>query len=263
MGKLLGIKQLCNLVQSLKALFVKKIGDTMSGALNWIQAGQTLNTIQNTDLDMRANAAALSATESLGGFQWRDSNGELNGYIEVKRARNNNNVYLQFNVRRYSSDGQTNINNGFYLEIDDNLNPIVSFTTEAAKNAWLTALGIGTMHIDGITSGTRSIASGTPIVVKTLTLEPGTWAILGQINYGAGGTAGTYRIAWLGTASEQNAYGQRQEASPTTGNTVMQIMGIQKLTATTNVNMTAIQGSGATINIINTSTWLIAVRICS
>lgn len=207
MGKLLGIKQLCNLVQSLKVLFVKKIGDTMSGALNWTQSGQTLNVIQNTDLDMRANTTPLETTESIGGYQWRDANGELVGYIEVKRAVDTNNTYLQCNLRRYSSDGSSMINHGFSLQLDDNLDPVVTFTTPEARSAWRYALGFGfatsvgdRFTIDQTGTGT---AETTIYSIGNLNIKKGSYLVIFTIPLTTSGTTSVAK-AYIGSTELAN-----------------------------------------------------------
>lgn len=133
--------------------YVLKAGDTMTGNLTIETAADSMYTTKRTDLSMRAGTPVLSATESIGGLQMRDSNDELNGYIETKRARVTNDTYLQVYHRRYSSDGSTSKSIGYYMGLTENLEPFVTFSDDDTRDAWAEALDVVKRSGDTMTGG--------------------------------------------------------------------------------------------------------------
>lgn len=112
-------------------------GDTMTGNLA-ISKATPLIYYQGT-ISMRRGAAALSANTACGQLQHRDSNGQTIFYSESFRTTDNI-TYTSFVHRRYDSSGANPVTNGFYLRIDNAGNPVVAFTTAAARSAWMSAL---------------------------------------------------------------------------------------------------------------------------
>lgn len=82
----------------------------------------------------RLGAAAPSGTQYFDAIQGYDKNGDVIFYTESAYTPEKD-LYRSFVARRYSSNGQTAYNNGFYLHIDNSGNPTVSFTTGGAA-AW-------------------------------------------------------------------------------------------------------------------------------
>ena len=71
-----------------------------------------------------------------------DANDKPCFYTETTLLENGQ-LQRSFVCRRYSADGKTEYNNGFYLRIDGSGNPNVMFTTGGAA-AWRAGLGLGT-----------------------------------------------------------------------------------------------------------------------
>jgi len=71
-----------------------------------------------------------------------DANDRPCFYTETTLLENGQ-LQRSFVCRRYSADGKTEYNNGFYLRIDGSGNPNVTFTTGGAA-AWRAGLGLGT-----------------------------------------------------------------------------------------------------------------------
>ena len=85
MGKLLGIKELCEFWQSIKGLFVKKTGDTMSGDLT-VSASDTSErrvTVKNSLVDVELIANPYS---NHGVYSRAVGSGQSSGWIIYKNA---------------------------------------------------------------------------------------------------------------------------------------------------------------------------------
>ena len=82
-----------------------------------------------------------------------DSNNEIDFYTETTLLEDGR-TQRSFVSRRYSANGATQYNNGFYLGIDASGNPYVSFTT-GGRDAWMT--GLNALPLSGGTmNGTLS-----------------------------------------------------------------------------------------------------------
>lgn len=246
MSKLLGIKQLCEFWQTIKSTFVRKAGDTMTGTLNMKDNGIDTSSTPGTD--------QWGST----GYYIVDKNGTQIGYIDGANLSSGSQGMEVVSIKRMNG---TPYRNGFYLGIKTDGSPYITFSNDAARVAWLNALCVGTISMAGTTTGTQSVPNGTVKAVRTLTLGVGTWVIVGQIDYASGGTSGTYRAAWLGNSSSQRQYAASEVASPTTGNCTAQAVTIQKFTSSTTIYLNAFQGSGGALNVNNSATYIVAIRI--
>ena len=137
-----GVQNMTADIKTLADARYLKLGDNLTGDLTIEKNTQGFLTFKNTSLSTRAHAASLQETQSIGGLHWRDSNDELNGYLEIKRAYDTNNSYLQLNLRRYDSTGQQYTNHGFTMQINDNLEPSVTFMSSESRLAWVDGLNV-------------------------------------------------------------------------------------------------------------------------
>lgn len=111
------------------------------------------------------------------------------------------------------------------------------------------------------TSGTQSIAHATSTDLLYVTLDPGTWVLIGQVCYNGGGTAGTYRGATINIGSSTSGTATVQVPGVSNGNTNVHISTILVLGSRTDIHLWALQGSGSSLNIPKSLTNLRAVRI--
>ena len=113
-----------------------------------------------------------------------------------------------------------------------------------------------------VLSASVSVPHSTPTDVLTLALPPGKWLVLAAVNAvgGASGTGGTYRRVQLGTSAASGNMGYVQAASPTAGNTCLQITNFTTPTSPITVHLSYVQGSGGNITVNATTTWITAIR---
>lgn len=127
---------------------------TVSAAGNlWLEGDRDTNIYQTSSkCSTRLNATAPSSQMFFGGLIARDLNKDMVFYSESSLTTSGS-LVRSFVSRRYSANGATAYNNGFYLHIDSSGNPSVSFTTGGAA-AWRNGLGLGN------TTGALPIANG-------------------------------------------------------------------------------------------------------
>lgn len=257
-----GVQNMTADIKTLADARYLKLGDNLTGDLTIEKNTQGFLTFKNTSLSTRAQAASLQETQSIGGLHWRDSNDELNGYLEIKRAYDTNNSYLQLNLRRYDSTGQQYANNGFTIQINDNLEPSVTFPSTESRKAWCIGLGVG-QYVSKIvgTSGTQSVAHNTVVNLTNIALDPGVWVITGRISYVTGGTASGFRSCLIGDSTSTANYAIQQLPGATGGNTVVNAVGLVTLSAASTVYLNAKQYSGGALNVTKNASYIQAVRI--
>ena len=111
-------------------------------------------------------------------------------------------------------------------------------------------------------SAAVSVPHSTATDLLSLTLPTGRWLVIGAVNAvgGASGSGGTYRRIILGTSAGAANWGYVQAASPTAGNTCIQIVNFAILNSPTTVHLGYVQGSGGNITVNASTTWLTAIR---
>lgn len=134
MGKLLGIKEFCEFWQSIKGIFVKKAGDTMTGSLE----------IKESNIDVDTPPGSNTYGNAL--FTFVDKDGEYLGYLQPFYLPNvgGHNV-IGMTVNGYREVNGSPVYNGLYLGVKDDGTPFVDFNTSADRDAWLKAL-----HLDKV-----------------------------------------------------------------------------------------------------------------
>lgn len=103
----------------------------------------------------RIDAEELSSNLNLGSIHRRDVNNEPIFYSETFRTTTNR-TYTSFIHRRYSADGSSSINHGFYIGISNSGSLDVTFPSTASRQAWADGL----FKSDNVTSNTAPSANG-------------------------------------------------------------------------------------------------------
>lgn len=111
------------------------------------------------------------------------------------------------------------------------------------------------------TSGTTAIPTGTVTNVATISLTPGTWMVHGRCSFNTGGTAAAYRGCYIGSSATGMQYGAQQQAGSSSGNSMVNAMAIVTLSSTSTIYLNAVQGSGGNLNLVNSQTFIKAVRV--
>ena len=115
------------------------------------KSAHALLRLDNTKLSTRIGATAPSTNTAMCSLFANDKNGD-NVFYSQSVYTTNRDLYRSFVCRRYSSNGNTDYLNGFYLHVDNSGNPLVTFTSGGAA-AWKSALNITPSDV-GITKGT-------------------------------------------------------------------------------------------------------------
>lgn len=113
--------------------YVLKAGDTMTGML--ALPSLRFNTSVDTSLDLTRSTQTKFGQEHI-----YDANNRNIFYSEMSLATDR--LYRSYVVRGYDSQGAELGRNGFYLTILNNGTPEVSFTSNAARDAWANGLNV-------------------------------------------------------------------------------------------------------------------------
>ena len=160
-----------------------------------------------------------------------------------------------FNVEDTNNKYAVIVGNG-----SDDSNRSNAFTVDWDGNLECNNIGVYKDVWIGST-GTLSVNSGDVTKCCDFSLEAGVWVISGRVSYQAGGTAGTYRCAYLGTSSSPSSYGSAQVPGIASANTVVPVSAVISLNATTTVELSALHAAGTAINVSKPATIMRAVRI--
>lgn len=145
---------------------VNKAGDTMTGNLHISKTYDSIVFYHATSVNSRINATAPDANRRIGSIQHLDGNDASNVvfYSETFYTTDRQ-LYTSFVTRRYSADGSSYINHGFYQRINNDGSVVTNFTNAASRDAWATGLNVVkkagdlmtgslSMHNSDITIGT-------------------------------------------------------------------------------------------------------------
>ena len=142
-----------------------------AGGSRWLVYADK-NNVSNANLDnvygrgkrsVRIGAAAPSAFYYFGKFRTYDAKGDVVFYSDSAYTTAKD-LYRSFVCRRFSSNGKTKYDNGFYLHVDNSGNPSVSFTSGGAA-AWRNGLGAssGVWPVSLGGTGSTSVTSNSTI----------------------------------------------------------------------------------------------------
>lgn len=229
---------------------VDRTGDTMTGDLV-IQKENSYLKLKSTSNKTSIGTAIPSSNQVLGGEHVFDADNRQCYYSELVKSSSDT-VYRSFCVKRYTSNGSSSYVNGFYLTLSATGEPVITFSNAAAKEAWKTALGIGTREAVTL-SANKTLASSS---ISTLTniisvsLEAGTWIVVGQISFpgGSGTTQTTRRISISNTATGSN-YGMTSIPVVNNAGVAIQVCATVDLNSTTTIYLNASQNSGSSMTI--------------
>lgn len=151
---------------------------------------------------------------------------------------------------------QINID-GVAIDSVTTLAPVVKTQAELQEDVGK----IGT-YLTSTIDESKSVASGDTVNICSLALPAGVWVIIGCITYQNGGTANTYRCAYLGTNATANNIA-RAQAVATSANTSVLVAAIRTNTNDSTVYLNALQNSGSARTVLSglSSTGIRAVRI--
>ena len=152
---------------------VAKSGDTMTGDLT-LNADLLRN---STIIDSRIGQGVPSSGIYDAKETVYDKNGYRIYYSQMSKSASDM-VYRSFTVCRRSSDGETEYRTGLYLQLNSQGKPSIGFYDDEGKNAWLTALDIGTPTTITTASSIVTAASGWTIESATYCQ----WGKTAQIN---------------------------------------------------------------------------------
>lgn len=129
---------------------VSKVGDTMSGDL--LIEGNSLGLSMKTSTIIGKIGDSVPTSNKYGGHIYiTDANDDRIFYSEMARTTADQ-LYRSFVVTRLKSDGTTVCGNGFYLRVNADGTPLVTWYGDS-KEAWLSALGLGSSGSLPVTIG--------------------------------------------------------------------------------------------------------------
>lgn len=129
-----------------------------------------------------------------------------------------------------------------------------------SSGSWSSWKQMGGTIVSATLSANKSLASSGVANVVSISLPPGTWSIVGAINFQQGSGKG-YRIAYLASSATGSDYAGVELPALSAGNTRIQVSDIRQFTSTSTVYLNAQQNGGSALTINASTTWLKAVRI--
>ena len=232
--------------------FVKKSGDTMTGSL---EVGDSTHEAGVSSFNRFEIGVVPSANSAADGFHVRDKNGSRMGRFDAYYWADGYEG-LRFGQARTPTGSSSAVGNYLMMGIDASGNRRVWFSP---RDPWRTGLGLGTSVMSGtMASSPMSLPSGTYKSVGTVSLDAGTWLILGQVEYPANSSG--IRYTNIGTAVGSNDYSVYHGASPS-GSTRQQVLAFVSPASTTTYNLNMYQSSGSSLSVVTTRCHIQAYKI--
>lgn len=147
MRKYIDTSALTYLWQKIKALFVSKSGDTMTGNLTIHNSGNSWLALRSTGNSSDIGVdIPTDSTHYPSGFYQEDEDGYDFYYSEAAKTTTDS-IYKSFVLRRRNAAHTQTYYNGFYLWVENDGTPVVTFSNTTARDAWLKGLGFDTTEV--------------------------------------------------------------------------------------------------------------------
>lgn len=177
-----------------------------------------------------------------------DKNGDMCAYSDVYRGQNDQ-LRRGFMSTRKNASG-TRIQNGFFLLINNDDSLGVEFSSTSARNAWVSALGLGdTTHaVNGSATSVQTAKDTT--LCSTGSLSAGQYIIVAEASFAAN-TSGR-RVIFLtdsNTGANLNRFTILQQAPSPSNTTILSLTYLARLSSATTFYLRAYQNSGSTLSV--------------
>lgn len=233
--------------------YVKKTGDTMTGDLK-IRKVNAIVRHDETSLYGQAGRNVPAESQYLGGDMVYDADGKCVFYSRIARQVPADVIYRSFVVQRLLSDGVTVKYNGFYLRLDPEGNPTVTFTSTDAMAAWVEALNVLSRTGGTLTGGLTEIYDQPAMTLKSSSVDT------------AGGAISDAKYLTYAFRDKNNNYLAFLQAYYATNGLVGLNMGARRLVGganeTNNVILQVAANGTRSVSISHPAAWRKGLELC-
>lgn len=204
-------------------------------------------TLQQQSQQSRAGSTVPSEIVKFGDILMCDSEGCDATWIGSRRTTSDY-VYTAYETHRpmLSPSLEKHIN-GFYQRIDALGNPSITFDSNATRNAWVNALGMGTVQVKNGNSTNVATATDTTLC-NSGSLSAGTYIIKARVQFAASSSG--RRVIFLSTSSTGSfvdRYTRLIVAPSPSSYTEVELTYLTTITSATTYYLRAYQNSGSTL----------------